>query len=102
MESFEVSQTCVLYKFDWLVALYLFILLVRNASVLILKSSGDREELSDVNKRPYKNIMLVSLRLCMSPLVLAPPQLTFSLNLPPLQRHRHVLVENFASLQICH
>ena len=31
---------------DWLIALYLFISLVRNASFLIIKNSGVREELS--------------------------------------------------------
>ena len=35
-------------RFDWLIALYIFISLVRNASFIIVKESGVREELSDV------------------------------------------------------
>ena len=35
-------------QYDWLIAIYNFILLVRNASFLIIKNSCVREELSDV------------------------------------------------------
>ena len=59
--------------FDWLIALYIFTLLTRNASFIIIKHSCVREELSDVNKSLCKNIFLVSSRLCISPLVCAPP-----------------------------
>ena len=38
---------CII-RFDWLIALYLFISLVRNACFLIVKNSGVREELTDV------------------------------------------------------
>ena len=38
---------CII-QFDWLIAVYVFISLVRNASFLIVKNSGVREELSDV------------------------------------------------------
>ena len=58
---------CILL-FDWSIALYLFISLVRNASFLIVKNSGVREEVSDVNKSLCKNILSVSSRLCTSTL----------------------------------
>ena len=58
--------------------------LVRNASFLIVKNSGVREEVSDVKKSLCKNIFFVSSRLCTSPLVRAPPQLTlFTSPTPP-------------------
>ena len=38
---------CII-RFDWLIALYLFISLVRNASFLIVKKSCVREELIDI------------------------------------------------------
>ena len=38
---------CIL-RFDWLIALYLFISLVRNVSFLIVKNSCVRKELTDV------------------------------------------------------
>ena len=41
------SNVCII-RYDWLIALYLFISLVRNASSLIVKNSGVREELSDL------------------------------------------------------
>ena len=69
------SNVCIIL-FDWLMALNLFTLLPRNTIILIIKNSGVREELSDVNKSLCKNIFLVSLRLCTSPLVCATPQLT--------------------------
>ena len=43
------SNVCIL-QFYWLIGLYLFMSLVRNASFLIVKNSGVREEVSDVNK----------------------------------------------------
>ena len=43
------SNVCII-RFDWLMALYLFTLLPRNASFIIVKNSGVREELSDFNK----------------------------------------------------
>ena len=66
---------CII-RFDWLIALYIFISLVCNASFLIVKNSSVREELNDVNKSLCKKIVLVSSCLCTSPLVRAPPQLT--------------------------
>ena len=69
------SNVCII-QFGCLIALYRFTLLPRNASVIIIKNSGVREEVSDVNKSLCNNIFLVSLRLCASPLVRAPPQLT--------------------------
>ena len=81
---------CII-RFDWLIALYLFISLVRNASFLIVKNSGVREEVSDVKKSLCKNILLVSLRLCTSAFVRAPPQLTLftSPTTPSTSRHMH-------------
>ena len=38
---------CII-RFDWLIALYIFTLLPRNASFLIVKNSCVREEVSDV------------------------------------------------------
>ena len=81
--------------FDWLIALYIFTLLPRNASFLILKNSCVREEVSDFNKSLCKNIFLVSSRLCTSPLVRASPQLTLSLHLQPLQCPVMCAVDNF-------
>ena len=66
---------CII-RFDWLIALYIFISLVLNASFLIVKHIGVREELRYVKKSLCKNIFLVSLQLCTSPLVRVPPQLT--------------------------
>ena len=44
---YRKSNVCII-QFDWLIALYIFISLVCNASFLIVKNSGIREELSDV------------------------------------------------------
>ena len=55
------------------------------------KNSGVREEVSDVNKSLCKNILLVRSRLCTSPLVCAPPQLTLftSPTTPSMPQHVH-------------
>ena len=76
-------------RFNWLICLYLFISLVRNAIFRIVKKSGVREEVSDVKKSLYKHILFVSSRLCTSPLVRAPPQLTLftSPTTPSTPRH---------------
>ena len=74
---------CIL-RFDWLIGLYLFMSLVRNASFLIIKNSCVREELIDLrfffrhnfNRSLCKNIFLVSSHSRPLPLVRAPPQLT--------------------------
>ena len=92
------SNLCII-KFDWLVALYLFTLLPRNASFLIVKNSVVREELIDFNKSLCRNIFLVSLRFCESPLVRAPPNWHFLLHLPPLQRPGICAVDNFQHLR---
>ena len=63
-------------RFKWLICLYLFMSLVRNASFLIVKTVVSGKKVSDVNRSLCKNILFVSLRLCTSPLVRAPPQLT--------------------------
>ena len=85
--------------FDWLIALYLFTPLPRNASFLIFKHSCVREELSDVNKSLCKNIFLVSSRLGTSPLVRVPPQLTFPFTYHPFNGPGIYAVENFQFLR---
>ena len=87
-------------QFNWLIGFYLFITLVRNASFLIVKNSGVREEVSDVKKSLCKNILFVSSRLCTSPLVCAPPQLTLftSPTTPSTPRHMHG--RQFSTLEI--
>ena len=87
--------------FDWLIAFYNFISLVCNMSFLIVKNSGVREEVSDVNKSLCKNIFLVSSRLCTSPLVCAPPQLELftSPNTPSTPHKRRG--RQFPTLYIC-
>ena len=90
---------CIL-RFYWLIGLYLFMKLVRNASFLILKNCGVREKVSDVNKSLCKNIFLVSLRLCTSPLVRAPPQLTLFTSPTTPSPPRHVRGIQFQTLEI--
>ena len=73
---------CII-KYDWLIAIYIFISLVCNVSFLIIINSAVREELSylpfffrhNCNKSPRKNILLVIMHSCTSSLVRAPPQL---------------------------
>ena len=72
------SNVCII-RFDRLIALYIFFWLARNASFMIVKICGVREELGDVKESLCKNILSVSSRLCTSYLVRAPPQL----KLPP-------------------
>ena len=90
---------CIL-RFDWLIGIYLFMSLVRDASFLIVKNSGVREEVSDVNKSLRKNIFFVSLRLCTSPLVCAPPQLTLFTSPTTPSTPRHVRGIQFRTLEI--
>ena len=66
---------CILL-FDWLIALYIFISIISQREFSNRKNSGVREEVSDINKSLCKNLLFVSSRLCTSPLVRAPPQLT--------------------------
>ena len=91
-------NVCII-RFDWLIALYLFFSLVCKESFIIVKNSGVREELSDINKSLCKNILLMSSQLCISTLVRAPPQLILSLHLTPLQRPGMCAVENFQRLR---
>ena len=90
---------CIL-RFDWLIGVYLFISLVRNASFLIVKSSGVREEVSDVNKSLCKNIFFVSSRLCTSPLVRAPPQQTLFTSPTTPSTPRHMRGRQFSTIEI--
>ena len=92
------SNVCII-RFYWLIDLYLFTLLSRNASFLIVKYSCVREELSDVNKSLCNNIFLVSSRLCTSTLVCAPPQLKIPPSLTtPFNGTGMWSVENFQRL----
>ena len=76
---------CII-RYAWLIALYLFISLVRNTSFSIVKNSGVREELSNLlfflqtqlQKITVKEHILVSLYLQPSPFVCALPQLALS------------------------
>ena len=90
---------CII-RYDWLIALYLFISLVRNTIFLIVKNSGLREEVSDISKSLCKNIFLVSLRLCTSTLVYAPPQLTLFTSPTTPSTPRHVRGRQFPKLEI--
>ena len=74
--------------------------LVRNASFLIVKHSGVREKVSDVNKSLCKSIFLVSSRLCNSPLVRAPPQLTLFTSPTTPSMSRHMRGIQFTTLEI--
>ena len=75
--------------------------LVRNASFLIVKNSGAREEVSDVNKSLCKNIFWW-VRACATHLWFVHlPNWHFSLHLPPLQRPGMFAVYNFERLRFC-
>ena len=73
---------------------------VCNTSFLIVKKSCVREEVSDVNNSLCKNIFLVSSRLCTSPLVHAPPQLTLFTSPTTPSTPRHVCGIQFQTLEI--
>ena len=90
---------CII-QYDWLISLYPFISLFRNTSFLIVKNSDTREELNDVNKSLYNNIFLVSFRLCTSPLVCAPPQLTLFTSPTTPSTSRHLCGWKFPTLEI--
>ena len=76
---------CII-RFDWSIALYIFTLLPRNASFLIVKTvvSGKKSAMlwfffrQNFNRSLCKNIFLVSSHSCPLPLVRAPPHLTLS------------------------
>ena len=86
-------------RFDWLIVLYLFNLLPRNPSLLIVKNSGVREKLSDVNKSLCKNILLVSSPLCTPPLVsCTSPTDTLPFTYQPFNGPSMCAVDNFQRL----
>ena len=64
------------------------------------KNSGVREEVCDVNKSMCKNILFVSLRLCTSPLVCAPTQLTLFTSPTTPSTPRHMRGRQFLTLEI--
>ena len=66
------------------------------------KNSGVREEVSDVKKSLCKNILFVSSRLCTSPLVRAPPQLTLFTSAITPSTPRHMRGRQFSTLEIWH
>ena len=93
------SNVCII-RFDWLIALYLFTLLHRNASFLIVKNSCVKEEVSDVNKSMCKNIFLVRSRLCTSPFFLCTsPTDTFPFTYHPFNGPGMCAVDNFQRLR---
>ena len=64
------------------------------------KNNGVREEVSDFNQSLCKNILLVSSRLCTSPLVSAPPQLTLFTSPTTPSTPRHMRGRTFSTLEI--
>ena len=82
--------------------------LVHNASFLIVKNSGVREEFSyhwfyfshNCNKSLWKNILLVISHSCNSPLVCAPPQLPLFTSPNTPSTPRHVRGRQFPTLEI--
>ena len=49
-------------RFDWLICLYICMSLVCNASILILKNSCDREELSDISFFPQTQLQQITVQ----------------------------------------
>ena len=91
------SNVCIIL-FDWLIALYLFILLPRNASFLIVKTvvSGKNSLMS---KNHYARTSCWWVRACAPHLWFVQlPNWSFSLHLPPLQRPGMCAVDNFQRL----
>ena len=78
-----------------------FYLITLQRDFPIVKNSCVREEVSDVNKSLSKNIFLVSLRLCILPLVRAPPQLTLLTSPTTPSTTWHVRGRQFSTLDIC-
>ena len=91
---------CIL-QFDWLIGLYLFMSLLRNAIFLIVKKSGVREEVSDV-KNHCARTYFWWVRPCAPHLwFMHLPNWHFSLHLPPLQCPGMCAVYNFERLRFC-
>ena len=89
---------CII-RFDWLIALYLFISLVRNSSFLIVKTvvSGKKSVMS-TNHCARTSCWWV--RVCAPHLWFVHlPNWHFSLHLPPLQRPGICTVDNFQRLR---
>ena len=79
-------------QYDWLIALYLFISLVRIASFLIVKNSGEGKK-SVMSKN---DCAITRVHACVPHLwFLHLPNLHFSLHLPLLQRPGICAVDNF-------
>ena len=78
----EMPRFFIIRKYDWLIVLYNFIPLVRITSLLIVKNSCVREELTDVN----------------STLDRAPPQLTLFTSPTTLSTPRHMRGRQFPTL----
>ena len=90
---------CIL-RFDWLIGVYLFYLTSSQREFFNRKNSGIREEVSDVKKSLCKNILFVSSRLCTSPLVRAPPQLTLFTSPTTPSTPPHMRGSQFSTLEI--
>ena len=91
-----------MYNTIWLVNSSLsFYLISSQHEFSNLKNSGVREEFSGVNKQLCNNILLASSRLCTSPLVNAPPQLTLLTSPTTPSTPRHMRDRQFPTLEIC-
>ena len=91
------SNVCIML-FDWLIALYLFISLVRNASFLIVKTvvSGKKSMMS---KNHCARTYFWWVHACAPHLwFMHLPNWHFSLHLPPLQHPSMYTVDNFQRL----
>ena len=82
-----------------LIALYLFISLVRNASFIIVEQWWQGRS-QWCQKSLCKNILLVSLRLCTSAFVRAPPQLTLFTSPTTPSTPRNIRGRKFPTLEI--
>ena len=90
-----------MYTTIWLVNRCLsFYVISLQREFLNHKNSSVREEVSDVNKSLCKNILFVSSRLCTSPLVRAPPQLTLFTSPTTPSTPRHMCGRQFSTLEI--
>ena len=96
---YRKSNVCII-QFNWLIGIYLVLSLVRNASFLIVKSSCVRGRSQWRQQITVQNIFLVSLRLCISPLVCAPTQLTLFTSPTTPSTPRHMRGIQFRTLEI--
>ena len=55
------SNVCII-QYDWVIALYIFILLVRNENFIIVKNIGVREELNDLSSFPMTQLQQITMK----------------------------------------